>query len=109
MISFEEAYSAEWLNELLEQRGPFGWLHWREPERFNPGRGPCAVIKGRKGTLLYFEGTGRRVLAAKVVWRMVTGEWPQNRILRRNGDVYDDRFANLYVKGEPDHRADDLV
>lgn len=38
---------------------------------------------------------GRYLYASRLAWLLVTGDWPSDQLDHINGDVLDDRFANL--------------
>lgn len=62
--------------------------HWKPVSLTPRGKNYAAIEVG-----------GKRYAARRVVWALMTGEWPPNERLAvrlRNNDIYDLRWANLY-------------
>lgn len=92
--------SPEVLRQLLRYEPETGKLFWRDTRKkgngFNHGllSEPALDALHRDG---YRQGTvlGSRILAHRVVWAMVNGEWPLNDIDHINGIRSDNRIDNL--------------
>lgn len=50
-------------------------------------------------------GTQRLLRAHRVVWALVTGEWPRGDLDHRNGNPHDNRFENLRLATSSDNRC----
>jgi hypothetical protein len=84
----------ERLNELLEYDPDTGVLRWRTTGK---GRRLDRIAGGfNKGPgYLYVGVDGSLRLVHRVIWAMVTGEWPTSLVDHINLDKLDNRWANL--------------
>lgn len=82
----------------------YGWFMPVEPRRNMDGR-PVDVCHF-KGGAVRIKWRGQTYLAARMVWFMQTGHWPQN-IGCKNHNAADIRFENLFVLDHAD--ISDLV
>ena len=80
------------LKETFDYDPDTGSLAYRKPRGTLPaGRPAGKVTKG--GISVLFAGS--QTLAHRIIWNMMTGEWPQHRIRHVNGDKLDNRWSNL--------------
>lgn len=91
----EQPLDRERALELLEPvPRSLGQFRWRDPTH---GK---TYLSDRGTWRLWFYGTERSFEMSRIVWLIHTGDWTHKRIRRRNGNPQDDRFENLYVKGD---------
>ena len=81
------------LAEYLAYDSEKGILTWRKPpaRRIKPGTEAGAVSNGE----IYVRFRGHRILAIRLIWFLVLGEWPAHRVITRNGDRTDLRLVNI--------------
>lgn len=112
IMADRELPSPTLLRQLLDYNPETGKLVWRERlpvhftdgaysavrcckswNRVNAGNQAFTHIMG----IGYAQGSvnGRLLLAHRVIWAIVTGEWPQGDIDHINGNRSDNRWANL--------------
>ena len=98
--------SAQRLRELLDYNQETGILNWRRRPRemfrdtrmFNTwntryaGAEAGAVCNGK---YLYINVLGSNILAHRIIWMMIHGEWPNGVIDHINGKKRDNRIENL--------------
>lgn len=71
-----------------------GALTYRQPRGSLPaGRPAGKVTAGGISVLL----SGSQTLAHRIIWNMMTGEWPQHAVRHVNGNKLDNRWNNLVV------------
>ncbi len=93
----DDAPSAEDICTLLEYDPATGQLTWKDRPRTRGWRpdlsGPVnnTTDNGRLRVGLF----GKRYLAHRIIWCMVTGAWPTHQIDHINGDPSDNRWCNL--------------
>jgi hypothetical protein len=72
-----------------------GALTYRKPRGTLPaGRPAGTATKAGVSVLLL----GCKTVAHRIIWNMMTGEWPQHPIRHVNGDKLDNRWSNLEVR-----------
>lgn len=99
----------ERLRQLLSYDAETGILRWKDRSRddfksersFSRFQSQCSgkvAFTSDKGTG-YLQGTveGRTLVAHRVIWAIVTGEWPDGLIDHINHDRKDNRLSNLRV------------
>lgn len=88
--------TAEMANELLAYDPATGALTWKTAIRpaIRPGD-PAGRGKPNSAGYLRVGIDGRSYLQHRVIWLMVTGEWPPQEIDHRDRDRANNRWANL--------------
>ena len=82
------------LSETFNYDPDTGALTYRKPRGTLPaGRPAGTAIAGGYKVLL----NGCFTLAHRIIWNMMTGEWPQHPVRHINGDKLDNRWGNLEV------------
>lgn len=71
-----------------------GALTYREPRGSLPAGRPAGAATKAGVSILFLGG---KILAHRVIWNIMTGEWPQHPIRHVNGDKLDNRWSNLTV------------
>ena len=71
-----------------------GALTYREPRGSLPAGRPAGTAIATGYNVKYM---GSFILAHRIIWNMMTGEWPQHPVRHANGDKLDNRWANLSV------------
>lgn len=80
------------LKETFDYDPDTGALTYRQPRGSLPaGRPAGKVTKG--GISVLFAGS--QTLAHRIIWNLMTGEWPQHPVRHVNGDKLDNRWSNL--------------
>lgn len=72
-----------------------GVLSYREPRGTQPAGRPAGTPVA--GGLRVMTSAGP-TFAHRVIWHMMTGEWPQHPVRHINGDKLDNRWSNLEVR-----------
>lgn len=71
-----------------------GELRWRkEPGNGHTHKGDLAGIKHMSGWRVRLKR--RHYMAHRVIWMLMTGDWPTKQIDHINGDPFDNRWSNL--------------
>ena len=82
------------LKETFDYDPDTGSLAYRKPRGTLPaGRPAGKVTKGGISVLF----AGGQTLAHRIIWNMMTGEWPQHPVRHVNGNKLDNRWDNLTV------------
>lgn len=82
------------LKETFDYDPDTGALTYRKPRGTLPaGRPAGKVTVGGISVLL----SGSQTLAHRIIWNMMTGEWPQHPVRHVNGNKLDNRWNNLVV------------
>ena len=71
-----------------------GSLAYRKPRGSLPAGRPAGTATKSGVSVLLF---GCKTLAHRIIWNIMTGEWPQNSVRHINGDKLDNRWSNLIV------------
>ena len=83
------------LSETFNYDPDTGALTYRKPRGTLPaGRPAGTAIAGGYKVLL----NGCFTLAHRIIWNIMTGEWPQHSVRHINGDKLDNRWSNLEVR-----------
>ncbi len=82
------------LREYLDYDPKTGFLRWKKVPSNRVKVGAVAGTR-RKAGYLSVSLHCNNMLAHRLVWAYVTGEWPKSRIDHRNMDRADNRFENL--------------
>lgn len=92
--------------------------HLRRAVRYNPETGELLraphwkpmSLTAKSGRDAVVEIGGKRYAARRVVWAIMTGDWPDSKphtIRLRNGDPFDLRWGNLYTIPDGYHHCAD--
>lgn len=92
--------------------------HLRRAIRYNPETGELLraphwksmSLTAKSGRDAVVEIGGKRYAARRVIWAIMTGEWPDSKphtIRTRNGDPFDLRWENLYIIPDGHHQCSD--
>ena len=60
---------------------------------------PFRTPRGKKAVRVKLHG--KTYLAANCAWLWMTGEWPTRRVVRKDGNIKNDRWANLELEERP--------
>jgi hypothetical protein len=71
-----------------------GALTYREPKGSLPAERPAGTATKAGVSVLFLGG---KILAHRVIWNIMTGEWPQHPVRHVNGNKLDNRWGNLIV------------
>lgn len=72
-----------------------GQLTYREPKGTLPAGRPAGTAV--RGGIRVMTPAGP-TFAHRIIWHMMTGEWPQHPVRHINGDKIDNRWSNLEVR-----------
>lgn len=90
--------TAQRLRELLHydpETGVFTWIASPRKSIAAGAEAGCVPKPGRKGKYIVITIDKSHHYAHRLAWLYVTGGWPTNNIDHKNGDRFDNRFANL--------------
>lgn len=82
------------LKETFEYDPDTGALTYRQPRGSLPA-GRTAGTETAGGYNVMYNGS--YIMAHRIIWNIVTGEWPQHPVRHVNGDKLDNRWSNLAV------------
>lgn len=87
--------TADYLRSILSYNRKTGRLHWKRDNRgSNPKKGNFAG--GYRNDGYYYVGIdGALYYSHRVIWAIITGAWPKDRIDHKSGDPSDNRWRNL--------------
>lgn len=85
-----------------------GALVWRDDPRIGKKAGMRAGTIGFHGYWIVTFG-GKKYKASRVIWLMVTGEWPVHEVDHRNGKRTDDRWSNLRKASSSENKCNSRV
>lgn len=83
------------ISKTFDYNPTTGQLTYREPKGTLPAGRPAGTAV--KGGIRVMTSAGP-VMAHRVIWHMMTGEWPPHPVRHINGDKDDNRWANLEVR-----------
>lgn len=83
------------LKETFDYDPDTGALTYRQPRGSLPAGRPAGTATAR-GCNVKFNGS--YIMAHRIIWNLVTGEWPQHPVRHVNGNKLDNRWDNLEVR-----------
>ena len=82
------------LKETFDYDPDTGALTYRQPRGSLPAGRPAGTETAGGYNVMY---NGSYIMAHRIIWNIVTGEWPQHPVRHVNGDKLDNRWDNLAV------------
>ena len=82
------------LKETFDYDPDTGALTYRQPRGSLPAGRPAGTVTSSGCNVKY---NGSYILAHRIIWNIMTGEWPQHPVRHVNGDKLDNRWDNLTV------------
>lgn len=82
------------LKETFDYSPDTGALTYRKPRGSLPAGRPAGTAVAN-GYNVKFNGS--YIMAHRIIWNIMTGEWPQHPVRHVNGDKLDNRWDNLAV------------
>ena len=82
------------LSETFDYNPDTGALTYRQPRGSLPAGRPAGTATKAGISVLLF---GCKTVAHRIIWNLMTGEWPQHPVRHVNGDKLDNRWSNLTV------------
>lgn len=94
MCRLETTLTAEEARHRLAYDAETGCLTWVNPASHRVRKGDI-VTSVRADGYIQVGIAGRRYMAHRVIWLMVTGSWPTNLVDHKDGDKTNNRWVNL--------------
>lgn len=82
------------LKETFDYDPDTGALTYRQPRGSLPAGRPAGTVTSSGCNVKY---NGSYILAHRIIWNIMTGEWPQHPVRHVNGNKLDNRWSNLTV------------
>lgn len=82
------------LKETFDYNLDTGALTYRKPRGSLPAGRPAGTETAGGYNVMY---NGSYIMAHRIIWNIVTGEWPQHPVRHANGNKLDNRWDNLAV------------
>ena len=82
------------LKDTFDYDPDTGALTYRKPRGTLPAGRPAGTATKAGISVLLFGG---KTVAHRIIWHIMTGEWPQHPVRHVNGDKLDNRWDNLAV------------
>ena len=82
------------LQETFDYNPDTGSLTYRKPRGSLPAGRPAGTAVASGYNVQY---NGSYILAHRIIWNIMTGEWPQHPVRHVNGNKLDNRWSNLTV------------
>ena len=82
------------LSETFDYNPDTGALTYRQPRGSLPAGRPAGTATKAGISVLLF---GCKTVAHRIIWNLMTGEWPQHPVRHVNGNKLDNRWDNLAV------------
>lgn len=101
----EKGITADLVRGLLRYEPETGKLFWLVDRNQNKLAGDEAGSLERKTGYLRVTIGSQRAMAHRLIWLIVTGEWPKDRIDHKNRDRSDNRWENLREATDSTNRA----
>lgn len=83
------------LSETFDYNPDTGALTYRQPRGSLPAGRPAGTATKAGISVLLF---GCKIVAHRIIWNLMTGEWPQHPVRHVNGNKLDNRWSNLEVR-----------
>lgn len=102
-MTYDELLSAEHMSSILgydPQTGVFWWLVSPAKNIRAGTQAGCVKMtrthrSGEACSYRYIRTGGHNIPAARIAWLLTEGEWPQSRVIFRDGDPLNLKFENL--------------
>jgi hypothetical protein len=102
------ALSQERIREVFDYDPNSGTFTWRKRTSNRVSVGDVAGVRAKNG-YTYIAIDDFRLLAHRVVWFYVYGEWPENQIDHINRDRSDNRLVNLRLASVSDNACNGVI
>lgn len=101
-------HSAEFLREVLQYDPETGVLTFKENRGSNKVKGKVAGFV-RKDGYHFLSLQKKRYLGHRIIWAMMTGDWPENQIDHIDGVRSNNKWANLRAATPSQNNANHSV